>query len=238
MSPTVLVTGASRGIGLAAAEALLQDGATVIAVQRSVTDGLKTLEKKFPGKLHIVKGDLTADIAAALNVTPSLDVVILNAAVNLPLGRLSQIAIQDVRNIYDVNVFGVIKFMQAALPKLRESKGKAILVSSAAGEFGLQGIGGYSSSKAALNQVSRTFAAEEPDVTVIAFHPGGVKTEMAEVTAQEAPKHMDAATAARILDDLVEPEVPGSGLRNLALRAPKEYSGKYLYYNDPLVTDL
>ncbi|KZW01571.1 NAD(P)-binding protein [Exidia glandulosa HHB12029] len=240
MSPTVLITGASRGMGLATAEQLLQDGATVIAVQRSVTDDLKVLEKKFPGKLQIVKGDSTkeSDIAATLSATPSLDVVILNAGVSLPLGRLSQIDIQDVRNTYEINVFSVIKFIQAALPKLRASKGRAILVSSAAGEFGIQGLGSYSSSKAALNQVSRTFAAEEPDVTVIAIHSGAVNTGMSEANAKEAPKHMDAATVALLTDNLIEPEVSASALSKLALRAPKDYTEKYLYYTDPLITSL
>ncbi|KZV77959.1 NAD(P)-binding protein, partial [Exidia glandulosa HHB12029] len=82
MSPTVLITGASRGIGLAATEFILADGAKIIALQRTVTPALEALAAKYPGAVQIVKGDFTnaKDVSSAIALADSLDAVVLNAA--------------------------------------------------------------------------------------------------------------------------------------------------------------
>ncbi|KZV80058.1 hypothetical protein EXIGLDRAFT_781466 [Exidia glandulosa HHB12029] len=101
-------------------------------------------------------------------------------------------------------------------------------------------MGTYAASKAALNQLNRTLAVEEPDITTIAFHPGAVKTEMSEHLQVEGKGHMDPAVIDMLTssDMRVEADVPGRGIRNLVLRAGADYTGKYLHYNDPLVTSL
>ncbi|KZV98407.1 NAD(P)-binding protein [Exidia glandulosa HHB12029] len=128
MSPTILITGASRGIGLAAAEFILADGAKVIALQRTVTPALEALSTKYPGAIQIIKGDFTKpeDISSALASlgTHSLDAVVLNAAVGEPFGPIATMPLDSFRGIFDINFFGVVQFLQLALPKLRERRGR------------------------------------------------------------------------------------------------------------------
>ncbi|KZV98394.1 NAD(P)-binding protein [Exidia glandulosa HHB12029] len=239
MSPTILITGASRGIGLAATEIVLADGAKVIALQRTSTAGLEALSRKYPGSLQIVKGNFTnAEDVSAIALADSLDAVVLNAAVNLPFGTIATIPLHGYRGIFEVNVFAVVQFLQLALPKLRKTKGKVILVSSGAGEIGVKGIGAYAASKAALTQLNRTLAVEEPEITAIALHPGIVKTVMAEAVKTEGHGHMDPALAKEWTSNYIEPDVPGLVIRNLVFKAGRDYSGKYLHYNDPLIESL
>ncbi|KZV80059.1 NAD(P)-binding protein [Exidia glandulosa HHB12029] len=242
MSPMILITGASRGIGLAAAKFILADGAKVIALQRTIIPALEALSTKYPGAIQIIKGDFTKpeDISSALAslAGDSLDAVVLNAAVGEPFGTIATMPLDSFRVIFDVNFFGVVQFLQLALPKLREAKGKVVFVSSTAGEIGAKGLGAYGASKAALNQLNRTLAVEEPDITSIAFHPGVVRTEMAAAIQRDGKDHMDPAVVGMLAATASETDVPGRGIRNLVLRAETEYSGKYLYFDDPLVTSL
>ncbi|KZV84578.1 NAD(P)-binding protein [Exidia glandulosa HHB12029] len=244
MSPTVLITGASKGIGLAAAESILADGAEVIALQRTVTPALEALSAKYPGTLKIVKGDhrtfssSAKDVSSAIALADTLDGVVLNAALNLPYGAIATIPLDGYRGIFEVNLFSVVQFLQLALPKLRKVKGKVILVSSAAGEYGMKGIGAYAASKAALTQLNRTLAVEESDITTIAFNPGAVRTEFAASVEREGKGHVDPALVDPFISSLIEPDIPGRGIRNLVLHAEVDYTGKYLSYDDPLVTSL
>jgi len=78
----------------------------------------------------------------------------------------------------DVNFFSLLHTIQAALPALRESKGKIIFVSSGASLKGMYAWGPYSASKAAMNSLCRTLAAEEMDVVSVAVRPGTVNTDV------------------------------------------------------------
>ncbi|KZV98397.1 NAD(P)-binding protein, partial [Exidia glandulosa HHB12029] len=178
------------------------------------------------------------DVSSAIALADSLDAVVLNAAVNLPYGTIATIPLDGYRGIFEVNLFAVVQFLQLALPKLRKAKGKVVLISSAAGEVGVKGIGAYGASKAALNQLNRTLAVEEPEITTISFHPGPVKTDMADTMQREGKDQMDPTVADALTASLIEADIPGRGIRNLVLRAGADYTGKYLHYDDPLVTSL
>lgn len=78
----------------------------------------------------------------------------------------------------DVNFFSLLHTIQAALPALRESKGKVIFVSSGASMRGVHAWGPYSASKAAVNSLCRTLAVEEKDVVSVAVRPGTVDTDV------------------------------------------------------------
>jgi NAD(P)-dependent dehydrogenase (short-subunit alcohol dehydrogenase family) len=95
-----------------------------------------------------------------------------------PQPNLSSYPLETLRRVYEVNVIAPVALIQAALPMLRESKGVVVNVTSDAAVEGYEGWGGYGSSKAALNQVSRILAAEEPDLGVIWFDPGDMNTAM------------------------------------------------------------
>jgi len=90
----------------------------------------------------------------------------------------------------DVNFFSLLYTIQAALPALRESKGKAIFVSSGASLKGVRAWGPYAASKAAVNSLCRTLAAEEKDVVSVAVRPGTVNTDVC-ITSFQLPDFFD-----------------------------------------------
>ncbi|EJD42143.1 short-chain dehydrogenase [Auricularia subglabra TFB-10046 SS5] len=239
MSPTVIITGASRGIGLAAAQFLLDDGAQVVTVQRSATPELAALADKFPTALRNIQGDcsdtdvISRTIQAALNTFGAIDAVVFNAATFAgSVGPVARVPLEEWRNVFDVNLFGVVRFVQAVLPALTDG-GRIISVSSGGSETCIFATGAYSASKAALNSLTRTLAVEHPSKISVALHPGPVRTEMQQGFTNDAKAYMSVEAIDKIFEGLLEPEVPGRVISDLALRAGPAFSGKYLHWNDP-----
>lgn len=121
---------------------------------------------------------------------------------------------------------------KAALPHLRESKGRIILTSSGAANTGYIGWGLYGSTKAALNHLALTLKNEEPEVTTVSVQPGVVDTDMQLEIREEHLSYMgsDAQKFTSIHKDgkLLRPEQPAHVFAKLALDAPHELSGKIL----------
>lgn len=121
---------------------------------------------------------------------------------------------------------------KAALPHLRESKGRIILVSSGAAATGYFGWGLYGSTKASINHLALTLNKEEPEVTTISVQPGMVDTDMQVALREEHGSSMgsDAGkfTGAFEQGMLLKPETPGHVLAKLALDAPHDLSGGIL----------
>lgn len=140
--------------------------------------------------------------------------------------------------MFDVNVFSIISLIQHALPFLRKSeKGSIIIVSSGAALKGYKGWGAYGASKAAVNHITSTLAAEEEGVTSIAIRPGVVDTEMQVMIRADGAASM-GDDHAKFIDlhrtgKLVQPQDPGHVLAALANDAPKALSGKMYSWNDP-----
>jgi NAD(P)-dependent dehydrogenase (short-subunit alcohol dehydrogenase family) len=110
----------------------------------------------------------------------SLDLVVNNASTlgPSPLPDLGNTPLDDLRRVYEVNVFAPLALIQEALPELRRSHGTVISLSSDAAVEAYEGWGGYGSSKAALDQLHRVLAAEEPELRVYQFDPGDMRTTM------------------------------------------------------------
>lgn len=124
---------------------------------------------------------------------------------------------------------------KAALPALRESKGKIIFTSSGAAITGYPGWGLYGATKAAMNHFAMSLGSEEPDVTSVSIRPGMVDTEMQRELREDHATNLDAEMHAKFAGahkngKLVKPEQPGHVMAKLALEAPKDLSGRFLSY--------
>jgi NAD(P)-dependent dehydrogenase (short-subunit alcohol dehydrogenase family) len=177
--PTAIVTGASRGLGLALARALSERGWRLVVDAR---DGaaLSAATGGLAG-VRALAGDVAdPDHRAALvQAAGPLDLLVNNASL---LGPSPQPALADypldvLARVYAVNVLAPLALTQLALPHMRAG-GRVVNVTSDAGVEPYPGWGGYGSSKAALEQVSAILAAEHPELRVYAVDPGDMNTRM------------------------------------------------------------
>ncbi|KAL1650267.1 hypothetical protein SLS58_001078 [Diplodia intermedia] len=238
----IIVTGASRGIGLAISHFLLQRQCRLVVVARS-KEPLERLRAEHPEQVQLLSGDLAdfsigkqaADLA--LQHWNRLDGLVVNHGVLEPVKRICDTEPEEWRAAFDVNVFSAIALIKAALPALRSSNGRIVLVSSGAASHSYAAWGAYGASKAVLNHLAETLAAEEPDVTTLSIRPGTVDTNMQDNIRATHHKHMDPKDAEKFLGlpsngKLLRPDQPGNVMARLVLDAPKELNGRYLNWND------
>jgi NAD(P)-dependent dehydrogenase (short-subunit alcohol dehydrogenase family) len=178
--PTVLLTGAGRGLGRALARALLSGGWRVVVDARRAGH----LAAALPGAV-VVPGDVTDPahrdaLAAAVRGLGRLDLLVNNAS-DLgpsPLPPLADVPLAAVRQVLETNLLAPLALTQTFLPLLRAARGTVLNISSDAAVEAYPGWGGYGSSKAALDQLTAVLAAEEPELTVYSVDPGDMRTEM------------------------------------------------------------
>ena len=190
---TVLVTGANRGLGLEFARQLQAAGADVIGTARKPE---KAEELKALG-VRVVQLDVTDEASVAALVKEldgvMIDVLLNNAGIFLEYGKFESADPASAMTVYDVNVLGPMRVIQALLPNLRASERKMIMnMSSGLGSIANNNSGGmvaYRSSKAALNMQTRTLAADlaEEEFICIAMSPGWVRTDMGGENATLSP---------------------------------------------------
>jgi len=183
--PTAIVTGASRGLGLALAGSLAARGWRLVIDAR---DGvaLEDAAARLRARTEVVAlaGDIAdprhrSDLVAA--VDGPLDLLVNNAS-NLgasPLPPLARYPLDELEHVYRVNALAPLALMQAVLPLLAEGA-RIVNVTSDAAVEPYEGWGGYGSSKAALEQLTAVFAAENPRLRVYAVDPGDMNTRMHE----------------------------------------------------------
>lgn len=248
---TVIVTGASRGLGAAAARILAEIGARVVITARSAQelDALAAEIRAAGGEAIALAGDISAPetaeqlVHAALDHFGRLDAVINNAGILDPLARIEgAVSSEWSRNLH-VNVIGPVLLVRAALPHLRETQGRVINVSSGAAVKAKAGWGAYCVAKAALNQFNAVLALEEPQITALAVRPGVIDTAMQAVIRDNGADAMDPGEYERfknyhLRDDLAPPEKPGRALALLALYAPREWSGEFMQWDEDRVAAL
>lgn len=172
---TILITGASRGIGAATARAL--SDRDLVLVGRD-TDALNSVARDCRSA-RVVTADLTtADgIAAAAAGIDTLDGLVHCAGV-AGLGLVDESDAEQWRHQYEVNVVAVVELTRMVLPALRAMRGDVVVVNSGAGTTAKPGWGAYSASKFALRAFTDTLRGEEPDLRVTSVHPGRVDTDM------------------------------------------------------------
>jgi len=179
-----IVTGASRGLGLATAKTLVDLGWNLIIDARNAKN-LFAAKADLGDKTIAIPGDVSvADhqtrlIDAAMDAG-GLDLLINNASVlgPSPQPTLDSYPLEVLRHVQEVNFLAPLALIQSALPLLRERHGIVVNITSDAAVEAYPGWGGYGSSKAALNQMTNILAAEEPDVAVYSFDPGDMNTQM------------------------------------------------------------
>ncbi|HEX2172816.1 MAG TPA: SDR family NAD(P)-dependent oxidoreductase [Dehalococcoidia bacterium] len=181
-----VVTGASRDIGRATAQALAREGCAVVCLARSVDqlDSLVAEIEGLGGRAWAVPADVT-DEAAVRSVLDAvrdrygrIDILILNAGIGCQ-DRLIDLRPEDLRRTFDVNFFGPVACLQAALPDMIERRsGHIVFVSSIAGKRAFPVIGGYSASKWALQAVAETLRHEvwRTGIRASIICPGPVQT--------------------------------------------------------------
>lgn len=196
---TILITGASRGIGFLTAQKLVQEGHIVYAGMRDL-DGrnaeaakaLKLFAEGLPGKLVPVDLDVADEKAvertvAAIEAEQPIDVLVNNAGV-MPVGLTEGFTMEQAKDLFDVNVYGVMHLTRAVLPAMRARKsGLVISLSSVAGRFGMPFFGLYCASKWAMEAYCESLHYElEPfGVESVLVEPSGHGTDL--VTSAPAP---------------------------------------------------
>ena len=207
VSGTTLVTGASRGLGLALARRLAEDGWRLIIDARGEKDleaaraELADLTKVTAIAGNVMDPEHRRELAGAAREARGIDALVNNASV---LGPSPQPALLDyplgiLEQVYRTNVFASLALIQALQEELRPGA-RIVNVTSDAAVEPYEGWGGYGSSKAALEQISNILAAENPGWRVYRVDPGDMRTRM----------HQEAFPDEDISDrPLPEESVPG-----------------------------
>jgi NAD(P)-dependent dehydrogenase (short-subunit alcohol dehydrogenase family) len=237
---TALVTGASRGIGFATALALANAGAHVVALARTV-GGLEELDdeiKKAGSTATLVPLDLKdldgiARLGAALNERfGKLDVMVANAGLLGPLSPLSHVEPKVWTELIAVNVTANWQLIRCMEPLLQKSDaGRAVLVTSGASSKGEAYWGPYATSKAALDAMARSWAAENAtrNLKINLFSPGAVRTRM-RATAFPGEDRDTLTAPEAVAAKIVELCLPGVTVSGELYSFP---DGKFLKFNRP-----
>jgi NAD(P)-dependent dehydrogenase (short-subunit alcohol dehydrogenase family) len=243
--PTIVITGASHGIGAAAAIIAAEKGAQVVLTARN-REALERVARQitFRGEaVRVVDGDISRYEVCQEIVTQTvqafgrIDAVINNAGIIGPLSLVADIPPEEWKRTLEVNLFGPVQLCMEAIPYLRQTNGRVVNISSSAAVLPTPGGSAYCTAKAALNHFSKVLSIEEPSITTITFNPGDVNTPMqAEIRAKGNIKSFEDVH--RYLVDayeqgqLLPPEQPALAAVTLALAAPHEWTGEFIQYEE------
>lgn len=240
MSHVFLISGASRGLGRAIAEAALAAGHHVVAGVRSVS-ALDDLAAREPERLAVVPLDVTDDeqVGAAVDTAIQrwgrLDVLVNNAGY-ANMAAVEDVDVDDFRAQVETNFFGVVRLTQAVLPIMRRQRaGHIVQISSVGGRLARPGLAAYQSSKWAVTGYSGVLAQEVAPlgIKVTVLEPGGMRTDWSGSSMRIAPVRdeyrdtvgaaaqlsqsanlgaSDPAKVAALLLDIVEMDTPPARL--------------------------
>lgn len=186
MSKRWLITGSSRGLGRAMANAVLEAGHYLVATARDATD-LQDLVDRHGERVRAVSLDVTDPVAAdraiqaATDAFDGLDVLVNNAGYG-NINSVEEITLDDFRQQIETNLFGTVIMTKAAIPLMREQRsGHIIQFSSVGGRIGAPGRAAYSAAKWGVEGFSESLALEMKriGVHVTIVEPGGFRTDFA-----------------------------------------------------------
>ncbi|KAI1404796.1 NAD(P)-binding protein [Hypoxylon fuscum] len=240
-SKVFIVTGASRGLGLAVAQLLIQASHKVFLVARTEKD-LQALKTQHASSVDFMTADL-ADLEVAPKIIEStlkafgkIDGIVINHGVLAPITRISDSSAEEWRHAYDINVFSAVALLKEAIPELRKSKGRVVFISSGAAFGAYSGWGSYGTSKAALTHLCAHLAVEEPSITSVAISPGKVDTGMQKLIRDDGKTGMSPEVHKSFVDEhesgrLLDPNQPGAVIAKLVDGATSDLNGKHFRWN-------
>jgi NAD(P)-dependent dehydrogenase (short-subunit alcohol dehydrogenase family) len=218
--PLAIISGSSRGLGLALARALAERGWTLVLDARGAHD-LERAARELGAITEVVAipGDVTDDWhrgALAEAAGENVDLLVNNASLlgPSPQPSLGGYPLETLQRVYQVNVLAPLALTQLVLPRMADG-GVIVNVSSDAAVEPYAGWGGYGSSKAALDQLTAVLAEEHPTLRIYSVDPGDMRTRM----------HQEAFPGEDI-SDIPAPETSVPGL--LELIKGELPSGRYL----------
>ncbi|MBP2057877.1 short-subunit dehydrogenase [Lactobacillus colini] len=194
----MMVTGASKGIGLETVLAGLRSGYTVVGTSRTPDKLVSKVQKELPDKVANFKAvqmlfteeSINKAISEVIEKLGQIDVLVNNAGYAL-LGAVEEFSIAEVKTNFDVNFFGLLEVTQAVLPYMRKQKsGRIINMSSISGTVTGPTQGIYSATKAAVIMFSEALADEVKDfnIKVTAVCPWGVRTDFLDNSSMKRPE--------------------------------------------------
>ncbi|MEE4194729.1 MAG: oxidoreductase [Anaerolineae bacterium] len=208
---TVLITGASSGIGKETAISLLEAGFNVYAAARRIDkmEDLKTIGA------HLIEMDITDEtsivtgVQTILNKEGSIDILVNNAGYG-SYGAIEDVPLEEARRQFEVNIFGLARLTQLVLPGMRENRyGKIVNISSMGGKIYTPFGGWYHATKHALEGFSDALRLETKPfgIDVIIIEPGGIKTPWGQIAAENLKKTsaegVYAEAATKIAENMV-----------------------------------
>ncbi|MBS1863060.1 MAG: SDR family oxidoreductase [Actinobacteria bacterium] len=193
--PSVLISGASRGIGRATALRLARAGWTVYATVRQAADGEALIAEAADYQVRPLQLDVTDDAqTAALDeaLPPHLDAIVNNAGIVVS-GPLETLSADDLREQFEVNVVGAVALTNLVLPRLRTARGRIVFVSSLSGLVSTPMTGAYNASKFAIEAIADAWRVElRPwHVKVVLVEPAMTDTDL----WREAPATLETGAA-------------------------------------------
>jgi NAD(P)-dependent dehydrogenase (short-subunit alcohol dehydrogenase family) len=203
---TALITGASRGIGRAIAEALAAEGCNVVIASRrqeSLDEVAAALRDAYPDVGVLAKAAHVGEqeqaqqcVASAVEAFGSVSVLVNNAGTNPYYGPMVDLDIPRAEKIFQVNQLSIVLWTQAVWhASMAQCGGSVINISSVGGYATEPGIGYYNATKAAVICLTRSFAAElAPKVRVNAIAPGVVRTRMAQILLENNEEQLKKLT--------------------------------------------
>lgn len=211
----IVITGSSKGLGLLLAEKFIQDGAQVV-LSSGGKDSLENATSHL-GTMGVLcdvskEKDVQNLVTQVVSKFGRIDIWINNAGIWIPESRIENISIDRVKDMFDVNVFGLIYGSQYALRQmLMQTQGTIINIISTSALDGKALISGYSSSKWAAAGFTKALRAENKDsnIKIYSIYPGGMKTHLFDENPPKDYKdYMDPETIVEKIIENLNKDVP------------------------------